>query len=144
MGLRASQGAKEGSLFLFLRLALFPGEHLTALLLLFFQLLSCCNPELFSPKYLRVCWRRGSCCRLCRERVPAASSDSLELLPVIPDQSVSCSVAVCSLEGQCLLHSQHQFGSPQGPIQPVQLQLEPLWADATQVQAPLHSGHMLV
>lgn len=62
----------------------------------------------------------------------------------LPNWSVSSSVAVCSLEGQCLLHSQHKFRSPQGPVLPVQLQLEPLWGDAIQVQTPLYPGHMLV
>lgn len=70
----------------------------------------------------------------------AASLSSLKALCT----AFSCSVAVCSLEGQCLLHSQHQLGSTQGPILPVQLQLESLWGDATQVQASLHPGHVLV
>lgn len=69
----------------------------------------------------------------------AASLSSLKTLC-----TAFCSVAVCSLEGQRLLHSQHQLRSPQGPILPVQLQLEPLWGDATQVQASLHPGHMLI
>lgn len=145
--LRASQGARERSLFLFLRLVLM------------FSSCSSSNPTSLQPSTLQSEVPKGfaggektlfllnvSCCGLCRELGPAGSvsSDSPELLPALPNHPISCSVLVCSLEGQRLLHGQHQLRNPQGPIQPVQLQLEPLWGDAAQVQASLHPGHMLV